>query len=224
MARVSNIQYNDFKASLGKNLRRTIFGDYTLHINNALSLWTMSRKGILSTQNDPNRGNIIYEKQIQIEAVEHLYLSHWRLLDKSTLFSTSYESIISENLDLLNLEELVTDTNKIGNFGEIDEIIDYSDKELGWNSVRKSIEKKLELRSKYATQEQNKFYQRFSVILTIIFGVGGLTIFSKEVLWPILNYYNVHLYVNQEIQIPFLSISAIIIVILILIFYLINRE
>lgn len=224
MARISNIQYNDFNEFLGKNLRRTTFGDYTLHINNALSLWTMSKKGLLSTQHDPNRGDIIYEKQIQTEAVEHLYLSHWRLLDKSALFSTSYDSIMSEDLDLLNLEELVTDTNKIGNFGEIDEIINYSDNELGWNSIRKSIEKKLELRSKYATQEQNKFYQRFSVILAIIFGVGGLTIFTKEVLSPILSHYNVPLYVNPEVQVPFLSLLIIIVVILILISYLMNKK
>jgi len=89
MSRVSTIQANEFRSFLGKNLREN-FEDYTLHINEALTLWTISKKGLVPTKNDPNRGNIIYEKQVQVEAIDHLYLSHRRLFEKASLFSISY--------------------------------------------------------------------------------------------------------------------------------------
>jgi len=122
------------------------------------------------------------------------------------------------------LETLVTDTEKISNFGEIDEIINYSNQKLGWNNIRKSIEKKFKLRSEYSTQEQNKFYKNFSFLLTIIFGLGGITIFSEIVLYPIFNHYNLPLYGSLDLQIPFLTILILVIILIIILWEILRTN
>lgn len=188
MVRVSDFSQKNFKKFLGENLRK--FEDFTLHINEALTLWTFSKKSFEKKEIDPNRDDIILEKQIQVEAIDHLYMSHRRLFEISSDRNIPYESILDKQNELLNLEELVTDCDKIGKYGEIDYFIKVAGKELHWDAVRKSTEKKLKNRSEYSNEERTKLLSRFGNIITFIFGLGSLTIFTTYVIIPILHAFN----------------------------------
>jgi len=219
MARASDIRYSGFSEFLGDNLRNLMYTDYTLHLSEALTLWTVSKRGLTFTELDPNRGNIIYEKQIQGEAIDHLYMSHRRLLEKSSILTIPYETILLDQLELMNLEDVVTEAGKISNYSEINEIIKFSNQEFKWNKLREAIEKRLKLRSEYSGEKRNEFFRNISYLLTIIFGLGGVTIFSEKILWPMWKHYGLPLPVSKELQLPFLFL--IIITITIFILYLI---
>jgi len=113
----------------------------------------MSKKGLEQLQDDdPNRHSIILEKQVQVESIEHLYMSHERLFEISSMLTVPYKSVLKDQLRLLDLESIVTD--KMSKFGEISEIIKYADEELKWSRLRNLIEKKLEIRSEYSNEER----------------------------------------------------------------------
>ncbi len=84
MARSYMPFYMDFSKFLGKNLRE--FDDYCLYMNKAITLWVFSKSGIrnFSKKEDPNL-SFLYEKQVQVELIDHLNISLKRL------FETSYD-------------------------------------------------------------------------------------------------------------------------------------
>ena len=215
MVRVSDFSQKTFKNFLGENLRK--FEDFTLHINEALTLWTFSKKPFEKKEIDPNRDDIILDKQIQVEAIDHLYMSHRRLFEISSDRDIPYELILDKQNELLNLEELVTDCDKIGKYGEIDYLIKVAGKELHWDAIRKATEKKLKNRSEYSNEERTKLLSKYGNIITFTFGLGSLTIFTLYVAIPI--FYNLKLISNNPLNISLggsLDILGVIVTIFVL--------
>ncbi len=222
MARSTNFEFENVKKFLDKNLR--IYPDYTLHMNQALTLWTMSKKGLEQLQDDdPNRHSIILEKQVQVESIEHLYMSHERLFEISSMLTVPYKSVLKDQLRLLDLESIVTD--KMSKFGEISEIIKYADEELKWSRLRNLIEKKLEIRSEYSNEERTKSFRELGYLITILFGITGVATFSNDILPYVWAYYNLWLPNNISKELFLFIISVLLLLIPLIVYIFIkNRD
>jgi hypothetical protein len=186
MARQYKPYHVDFSKFMSENLRE--FDDYCLFINKALTLWIYSKNGIRSYKDpDPNGGRIIYENQVQVEAINHLFMSHKRLFEVSSILHISYKSIIKEQLDLISLEELFIEG--IGNYGEISKWHERASEILNLNGIRSLINKNLKMRSEYSHEKRDDLFKRFGLIISIIFGFFGTALFALNVTVPIWSYY-----------------------------------
>ena len=82
LARVTKVNC-DTSIDLPPNSRK--FQDYAAYITHASSLWVWSKSG-LETQKaikDVNRGNFVYEHQVQVELLEYGFILNKSLAEKS---------------------------------------------------------------------------------------------------------------------------------------------
>lgn len=184
MARKAYPFYMDFTKFLGKNLRE--FEDYCLYMNNALTLWVFSKSGVnYNKKKDPNL-SLVYEKQVQVECIDHLNISLKRMSEISSNLSLSYESVLNSQLNQDNLEEFFMED--ISSFGEINKIFRHASGELNWNNIRELIKNKLMTRSQYSITKRDEFYKKLAILVAIIFGfAGGSTFFANLIQYFGLN-------------------------------------
>lgn len=205
MARKTQPFYMDFTKFLGKNLRE--FEDYCLYMNNALTLWVFSKSGVdYNKKNDPNM-SLIYEKQVQVECIDHLNISLKRMSEISSNFYLSYESVLNNQIKQDNLEEFFMED--ISNFGEINNIFEYASNELNWDKLRELIKNKLVTRSQYSITKRDEFYKRLAILVTIIFGFAGASTFFANLI-PYFKSCLGFMLKNQNIILSALTISLII--------------
>jgi hypothetical protein len=178
----NNYISNDYINYLGKNFR-TFSNDYALYMNTALTLLIYSKKGINTVlkHKDQSRDDLIFEKQVQIEPLNYLYMCHKRLAERSSSISIPRKSILKEHLYLLSLEE----ATKVSKYGEINEFYDYTANELDWKKIRDLSKKNLEIRSEFAKQERDNSFKKLGLFISIIFGLSGITPFANNVITPI---------------------------------------
>lgn len=81
------------------------FEDYSAYIISAGSLWVWSADGMKHQQQwmDVNRGNLVYEHQVQVELLEYGYMLHKALIEKSMKVK-NYPELLSTRKDLVELK------------------------------------------------------------------------------------------------------------------------
>lgn len=206
MARKSHPFYVDFSNFLGKNLREA--DDYCLYMNRGLTLWVFSKSGVdYNKKEDPNL-SLTYEKQVQVECIDHLNISLKRMSETSSNLSLSYESVLINQLNQNDLEEFFLDD--ISSFGEINNIFKYASKKLNWDNLRKLIKAKIEIRSQFFNVKRDERYKNLAYLTTLIFGLIGVPTFADKVIGPLLLYYNVLLPTDSNLQILIFDLIAII--------------
>ena len=76
--------------------------DYGAYVTSACSLWVWSLDGLSGQAKsmDPNRGNLVYERQVLAELLEYGYMLHRSLYHRVEKFSTTAE-VIAVRRDIL---------------------------------------------------------------------------------------------------------------------------
>lgn len=207
MARKSHPFYMDFSNFLGKNLRES--EDYCLYMNRGLTLWVFSKSGVDYDKNkDPNL-SLTYEKQVQVECIDHLNISLKRMSETSSNLSLSYESVLINQLSQNDLDEFFMDD--ISHFGEINNVLRYASQKLNWDNLRKLIKTKIEVRSQFFNVKRDERYKNMAYLTTLIFGFIGVPTFADKVIRPLLLYYNLPLPTDSNHQALIFDFIALII-------------
>jgi len=201
MARISGSNSQKFSNFLEKNLR--VFDDYSVHMNEALTLWVYSKKGLNNDKEyyDPNRGHLIYRNQVLVESVDFLYMCHKRQVERSSLSIISYKSILTERSEILKLDDMI---KKVSHFGEINDFYAFANKQFNWTEIRTHAEENLKLRAECINEVRNKNVRMFGWLITILFGLFGSPNFAVNVIKPLWKYVGLWLPNNSELQQLFL--------------------
>jgi hypothetical protein len=185
MAGVPGAERHDLKEFLGPNLNT--FNGHTTHMNEKITLWTFSKKGLEynNKYQDSNRGHLIYDKQIQVEAIEYIDVCHKRLIEKTTMPSVSFNSILKERMSLLMLEDI---SKNISGSANINEFSYQASEMLNWEDLRKNVEKNLQIRSEYISEDGNRKLKIFEMMISLLFllvGIPVISYFITKPLWDI---------------------------------------
>lgn len=211
MARTIKPFYMDFSKFLGENLRE--FDDYCLYMNKGITLFIFSSLGSKSLEEDINL-SMLYEKQVQIESIDHLNISLKRLSKISSNVNLSYESVIFDQIKQISLEEFFIE--EISNYGEINKIFSYASNEFNWDSIRELIDKKLKMRSEYSNVKNNESYIKIGIALTTLFGLISVPSFVDKVTNPLWIYLNLPVSTDPNLRIVSLVFITIIGILLLL--------
>lgn len=196
MTRVPHDSCKDWEKYLKKDLRP--FDDYSVFINEALVLWIFSRKGLESDKEfyDPNRGHLIYNKQVFVESILHFYLSCRRLEERSLLKIFSYKSLIKEQLEVI---EFYKNTQKVTNAGELNDFYEAAINNFNFNELKDYTDERLRIISEISKENRANSYKKIGLVLSIFFGlIGSVTIVEKIInpLWK-----NFGLWVPSRVEI-----------------------
>ncbi len=98
--------------TLPQSLR--LFDDYGTYVNSAMSLWVWSRRGLRRERPrmDPNRGNLIYERQLVIELLEYGYMLHRSLYHRMEQLESSDE-IATVRFQILELRRRMREASHL---------------------------------------------------------------------------------------------------------------
>lgn len=211
--------YNEF---LEENLRP--FDDYTLHMNQALTLWVFSEKGrnIDENQSDSNRGHLIYEKQVQVESIDYIHMCVRRYAERSHLPKIPYKSSLKEQLNIVKLMDITSHTSYAV---ELDNLHEFASKKFDLSDILEKSIKNLEIKAELDNLDRKDFFEKLGLIISILFGLGSLSGFNNGITEPTWKYFGIWLPESKELQHLFLIvITALIFVFILLIFVFIFRR
>jgi len=160
-----------------------LFQDYSAYVTSACSLWVWSMDG-LSMQEawmDPNRGNLIYERQVLAELLEYGYMLHRSLYHRVEKFSTTAE-VISVRREILRLRRRMQEASYSG---EIRELLENGWKELGLPDLITEIDAGLRLRESETRSIEALRSTRVGWALTVVFGFVAVPALADQVVKPI---------------------------------------
>jgi len=175
----------NFTKFLEHNLRP--FDDYTLHINQALTLWVLSKKGLNSNKEcvDVNRGHLIYEKQVQEESIDYIYACFRRYAERSHLPYISYSSSIIEQLNIMDLKNLIPQSYYAG---ELNELHAYVAKLFKLDDLLEYSLNNLKLKSELLQTKRDESFKKMGLAISVLFGLASLPNFVNEIIGPIWEY------------------------------------
>ena len=184
MSRVSC--QGDFTKFLEANLRP--FDDYTLHINQALTLWVLSKKGLNSNKEyaDINRGHLIYEKQVQTESIDYMYACYRRYAERSQLPYISYSSSIKEQLTIIKLRNIIKQAYYAG---ELNELHAYAAEMFKLNDLFEYSLDNLKLKSELFKTKRDEGFKKMGLAISVLFGLASLPNFANGIIGPIWEFF-----------------------------------
>jgi hypothetical protein len=196
MARVSSIYFDEASNFFGENLRT--FKDYCVFINEALALWVFSKKGLESDKEflDPNRGHLIYNKQVFIESILHFYLSCKRLEERSSYMKFSYKSLIKETLNIIDFYK---NTEKISSAGELNYFYRKAINKLGFKQLKKYTDERLKIIAEISKENRINSYRKIGLALSIFFGLLSSTIITDRIIIPL--WIHLNLWIPSQIEV-----------------------
>lgn len=155
LSRISG-SYQYFDEFLEPNLRA--LDDYSVYINEALTLWVYSKKGlkIWGSEKEPNHGKLVYEKQIQAESINYLNIRHWQQVENSSTKPVKNESILDKRANILELFDI---SRKVGQAGETDRFHELAGEKLKWSEMRKQAEENIRLIAEVSDENFRRFGQ-----------------------------------------------------------------
>ncbi|MGD8191526.1 hypothetical protein ACQCN2_16220 [Brevibacillus ginsengisoli] len=202
-----------------------LYDDYSVFANEAVILWVLSKQGLLSNEDytDPNRGHLIYDKQVQSEMMMFMFgLKH-----KLFTISNSSEYTVLEVIKQKNaINQMERDFTEASNFGEINDLLKgYSQM---FFKLQENTDINLSLKKELGNELNQKKINTFSWIIAIFFGLLSISSFSKDFLlplWKVFTKPNSAGYIQDlETVVAYLTSASITIIFLILLFFLINRR
>jgi hypothetical protein len=198
----------DFSIYLPKDSRH--FEDYGAYITSAITLWVWSKNGLENQQKsmDLNRGNLIYEHQIQVELLEYGFMLHKSLLEKSNTLD-KYQDILATRRDLAELKSKMLEATP---YGEVRDLLSQGWEEMNVSTMQSQISENLSILENEIKFIESKQDNRFRIFLTV-FGILASASSAKSVVTPFWKALNLWLPVNENWVEPFVvSISTVFVV------------
>lgn len=163
------------------------FDDYSIYLNEALILCIMSKKGLDANFPDVNNGHLVYDKQIQAEMLNYYYIISRKLFDSSVyLRDSKVKDIIENRLKLHEIEHIFK--NELANFGETKDMLNFAEQKLGIKDLKEKSHQLFELKKERNNILNQDFYQKISVLFTILFGLIGTLSFAKDLVVPVWDF------------------------------------
>jgi hypothetical protein len=203
-----------------KNLR--LSDDYCVFMNIALILWVSSKKDYNKMNTHFNREAIICEREVLVQSVNYLIMTHERQYERASNDAIHYKSLLKEQLSIINLDKL---SNKLGHYGEIMNFHKYAFQVFELSEIQKQAIDCLKIRSDYEREEKNESLLKLGLMISIIFGILQAPSFADYVIGPLFVQLGIQLPIGLESQklILFAVTVVIIIVFTLMLWRLIPR-
>jgi hypothetical protein len=202
----------DFLIYLPPDSRK--FEDYSAYITLAATLWVWSKIGLENQSKwmDLNRGNLIYEHQVQVELLEYGFILYKSLVEKSNTLK-EYPDILATRRDLTELKSKMLETTP---YGEVRDLLSKGWEQMNLEVMQSQISENLSILESEIKFIESKQGDRFRVLLTV-FGLIASESFKKSVVSPFWKALDLWLPSNEHWAELFLvSISAMLIVFIVL--------
>ncbi|MGG6267544.1 hypothetical protein [Leptolyngbya sp. AN10] len=186
------------------------FSDFSAYITSAVTLWVWSKKGLESQQEwmDVNRGNLVYERQVQVELLEYGYILHKSLVEKSSELK-NYPDVLATRRDLIKLKSIMLEATP---YGEVRDLLSKGWEEMNLAAVQSQISDNLSILESEIKFFESKQGDNFRLFLTI-FGLIASAAFAKSVVSPLWKALHFWLPLNENWAELFLvCISAILVI------------
>jgi hypothetical protein len=195
--------------AIPKNLRP--FEDYGAYVSSASSLWVWSKQGLQRERSrmDPNRGNLIYERQLLIEILEYGYMLHRSLYHQMERLASS-ETIAAVRLQILDLRRRMREASHAG---EIRDLLSAGWKEMSLPELRQDIEEELSIRENDRRAADTLRTTRIGWALTTVFGFVAVPTLAEQVVSPLWRLVGLPIPANCDLQkIVAVGVSILIVV------------
>jgi hypothetical protein len=170
----------DFSNYVPPNARK--FNDYAAYITSAATLWVWSKNGLENQKQwmDINRGNLIYEHQVQAELLEYGFMLHKSLVEKSIKLKR-YPDILATRRDLIELKSKMLETTP---YGDVRDLLTKGWEQMNLEVVQEQISENLSILESEIKFIESKQGDNFRVFLTV-FGLIASASFAKSVVSPL---------------------------------------
>jgi hypothetical protein len=212
LCRVPILDDDEARRALPKDAR--LFEDYGAYVTSTSSLWVWSRNGLSQQEPwmDPNRGNLIYERQVIAELLEYGYMLHRGLYHRVETFSTTAE-VTSVRKEILKLQRKMREAS---HSGEIRDLLENGWKELGLPALVSEIDAGLRLRESETQAKEILRSTRVGWALTAVFGFVAVPALADQVIQPIWKLTPFHQFTNSSLEKVVADGIAMLIVLLVL--------
>ena len=144
---------------------------------------------------DPNRGNLIYDRQVLVEILEYGYMLHRSLYHRVEKFHTTAE-IIAVRKSILQLRMKMREAS---HSGEIRNLLERGWMEMGLPDLVSEIDASLELRSSETSSIEALRNTRVGWALTIVFGFVAVPALADQVITPLWKLTALHQFANPDV-------------------------
>jgi hypothetical protein len=200
------------KGDLPKDGR--LFEDYNAYVTSASTLWVWSLHGLKLQESwmDPNRGNLIYERQVLVELLEYGYMLHRSLYHRVSSFSTTGK-VLAVRREIL---ELRLKMREASHSGEIRELLKSGWNEFGLPDLASEIEAALNLRESETRSAEVLRSTRVGWALTILFGLVAVPTLADQLIQPLWKLMGVRQFSDESLMKVVSGGIAVLIVLLVL--------
>jgi hypothetical protein len=201
-----------FSKFLPLNCRK--FDDFSAYITLALTLWIWSKKALEEQEEwmDLNRGNLIYERQVQVELLEYGFMLHKSLLEKSSELK-NYPELLATRRDLVELKSKMLEATP---YGEVRDLLNKGWEDMNLAAVQSQISDNLSILESEIKFIESKKGDSFRVFLAV-FGWIISASFAKSVVSPLWKALNLWLPLDEnwaELFLVFTSAMLVIVFVL----------
>ena len=195
LARVAPLIQSSRTMTLPPTLRS--FDDYGAYVTSATSLWVWSKQGIRNQwpRRDPNRGHLIYERQLVVELLEYGYMLHRSLYHRMEQLNSSDE-IAAVRFQILDLRRRMREASHAG---EIRDLLNAGWKEMSLPELLQDIEVGLSMRENDRRANDTNRATRIGFALTIVFGLVAVPALAEQLISPLWNLSGLPTPVNPEL-------------------------
>jgi hypothetical protein len=213
LCRVPQQEGSSRTISLPPTLR--LFDDYGAYVTSATSLWVWSQQGLERERSrmDPNRGNLIYERQLIIEVLEYGYMLHRSLYHRMEMLGGSKE-IAAVRFQVLDLKRRMREASHAG---EIRGLLNAGWKEMSLPELRQEIEEGLSLRELDRQAAETLRTTRIGWALTTVFGFVAVPALAEQLISTLWKISGIPAPANTELQtllsvaVAFLVVAAVVV-------------
>ncbi|MCE5192044.1 MAG: hypothetical protein LLG08_09855, partial [Actinomycetia bacterium] len=132
---------------------------------------------------DPNHGQLVYDKIVQVEAMEFIRYTHRKTLENAMLRKSSPDETQADWRAVQEMEYVLADPS---NVGEVTDTIRHYENVTGLGDIRRRIVQSLEVQSQHATYRKNQSLTALGIVATVVLGLGTLPALTNEVVIPML--------------------------------------
>ena len=206
--RVSPLEGPSRTITLPPTLR--LFDDYGAYVTSAISLWVWSKRGLEHERQrmDPNRGNLIYQRQLIIEVLEYGYMLHRSLYHRMEMLRSSSE-IAAVRFQILDLRRRMREASHAG---EIRDLLNAGWKEMSLPELRQEIEEGLSMRELDRRAAETLRATRIGWALTTVFGFVAVPTLAEQLISPLWNISGIPAPASTELQ-KVLSVAVALLVV-----------